>query len=128
MKTLYHKLFNQFYRYKKINQRVHAIITTKDGVKSVLFSLLMSVVVAIIPLLITINMFIYTKLALFLAIIIVFIVLSFVYLYYWFYLQLLKSYQPKVEEINTSYIFWFETTLINIFLLIFAIIVLSVLF
>jgi hypothetical protein len=128
MKTLYHKLFIYFNRYKKVNKRMHGVVTTKDSVRSVIFSLVMSIIILVIPLLIVINMFIYTKLTLFLAICIVFIVLGFIYLYYWFYFQLLKNYQPKIEDINTSYIYWFETSLINLFLIIFAIIILSVLF
>lgn len=127
MKTLYNKVSQLFQRYKVTNKRLHQIIDSKTAFKATLFSIIMSLFIISLPIAIIINMFIFTKLTIFLSILIVILILLWVYLYYIFYFILLRNYDDRVNDLNTTYIFWVETSLINFILLWISIVVLSIL-
>ncbi len=125
MKTWLDNLKTLISRYKTVSRRVDQIVSTWQVFKAFLFSAIMSLLIIALPLAAIINMFIYTKLILTLSILIVLLIMVFVMLYYKFYFILLGNYNEKVKDINTSYIYWVETTLINVIVLIFGIIVIT---
>lgn len=127
MKTLFSKLTLLYQRYKVTNKRLHQIIDGKTTLKATLYAIIMSIFVISLPMAIVMNMFIFTKLTIFLSILIVVLILLWVLLYYKFYFILLRNYNDKVNDVNTVYIFWVETSFINFILLWISIIVISIL-
>ncbi len=128
MKTLLNKISMIFKRYRTVSRRFNQNITTWTSVKSFLFSSLISLLIVALPLALVINMFIYTKLMIFLSVIILGLVISFIYLYYKFYFVLISNYHEKVKEINTKYIYWVETSIINIIILVIGVTILFSIF
>ncbi len=117
MKILFNKLFTLFRRYKTTLHRLHEMTTTFSAFKSTIFGMLIALLLLTLPLAIIINMFIFTKLSVFLSILIVLIINAWVLLYYKFYFILLGYYHPKVKDLNTKYIYWIETSMINLIIL-----------
>ena len=125
MKTLLNKLYMIWKKYMTLNRRLHQKVTTFSTIKSVIFSLLMSLIIMLIPVLIIINLFIFTKLTLFLAICLTLMFVLWVYIYYKLYFTLLINYDPEVEKLNLKHIFYVETTIINVIILILGIIIMT---
>lgn len=128
MKSWINKLYQGFYRYRKLSRLIDERTIVKNVVKSMLGSLVLSLLAVLIPSLVVINMFIYAKHTLFLAILLVGIVVSWPFIYYAFYYMLLKNYHPDVKDINTKLPYIIESTLTSFVLLSIGIIVLSVIF
>lgn len=128
MRTLLNKISTLFHKYKIINRRLNKVTTAWTTIKSVVFSTIISLLIVVLPVALVINMFIYTKLTFILSVILVLLVMTFIYLYYRFYFILLSNYHEEVKAINTKYVYWVETSVINFIILLIGIAVLSLLF
>ncbi len=128
MKSLINRIDQFLHRYKKLQQIIDKETKVQGVTKSVLGGLLITVLILLIPVLVIVNMFIYTKLTFFLALLLSLIVISWPYLYYVFYFRLLKTYYPKLEDVNTKIPLLVEATIISLVLLIIVITVLSIIF
>jgi len=125
MKILLNKFYMIWKKYVTLNRRLHQKVTTFSTLKAMFFSLIMSLVIMLIPVLIIINLFIFTKLTLFLAICLTLMFMIWCYLYYKLYFTLLMNYHPEVEKLNLKHIYYVETTIINVIILIFGIIIMT---
>ena len=117
MKILFDKLFTLYRRYKTMLHRLHEMTTSFSAFKATFFSMLIALLLLTLPLAIIINLFIFAKLSTFLSILIVLIINSWILLYYKFYFILLGYYHPKTKDLNTRYIYWVETSMINLIIL-----------
>jgi len=128
MKSLINRIDQFLHRYKKLQQIIDKETKIQGVTKSVLGGLFITILILLIPVLVMVNMFIYTKLTFFLAIMLSLIVILWPYLYYVFYFRLLKTYYPKLEDVNTKIPLFVEATIISFVLLIIVISVLSIIF
>ncbi len=128
MKSLINRIDQFLHRYKKLQQIIDKETRVQGVTKSVIGGLFITVLILLIPVLVTVNMFIYTKLTFFLALFLSLLVITWPYLYYLFYFRLLKTYYPKLEDVNTKIPLLVEATIISLVLFVIVITILSIIF
>lgn len=128
MKSLINRIDQFLHRYKKLQQIIDKETKVQGVTKSVLGGLFITILILLIPVLVTVNVFIYTKLTFFLALCLSLLAISWPYLYYMIYFRLLKTYYPKLEDVNTKIPLLVEASIISLVLFVIVITVLSIIF